>query len=130
MSEFYNMLRKLRESRGLTQREVAEHLGLSPASYSLYEKGMREPRYDMLEKMAAYFGVSIDYLMTGNVDEPQGEYYLNEETAKVAQAIFENKELRTLFDAARNASPEDLEAMHTMLLALKRKERGQQDEGC
>ena len=42
---------------------------------------------------------------------------------KTAQEILENKELRQLFDAARDASPEDLRAVHDMLLALKRKDR-------
>ncbi|MGP1349007.1 MAG: helix-turn-helix domain-containing protein [Stomatobaculum sp.] len=50
-------------------------------------------------------------------------YYHNPETAQAAQEIFENKELRLLFDAARDSSPEDLQTVHQMLLALKRKER-------
>ncbi len=65
MSEFFNILKKLRESKGLMQKEVAEDLGISPAAYSLYEKGQREPKFDFLEKIANYFGVTIDYLMTG-----------------------------------------------------------------
>lgn len=65
--------------------------------------------------------------MTGKENESDAKYYLNEETAAIAQDIFENKELRLLFDAARDADPEDLEAVHTMLLALKRKERGNID---
>lgn len=68
MSEFYNVLRKLREEKGLTQKEVATALNISPAAYSLYEKGLREPKYDMLEKIAEYFGVSVGYLMTGDKD--------------------------------------------------------------
>ena len=60
-------------------------------------------------------------------EETQTKYYLNDETAAIAQDIFENKELRLLFDAARDAEPEDLETVHSMLLALKRKERGNVD---
>ena len=59
------------------------------------------------------------------------KYYLNEETAKVAQEIFENKELRVLFDAARDANPEDLRTTYDMLMALKRKEQNTDDDtGC
>ena len=130
MSEFYNILKHLRESRGLLQKEVAKALGISPAAYSLYEKGQREPRFDFLQKIADYFGVSIDYLMTGKETDETPKYYLNDETAKVAQEIFENKELRVLFDAARDAEPEDLRALHSMMLALKRKERGNTDDPC
>ena len=62
--------------------------------------------------------------MTG--EEKEGErYYLNDETAQVAQEIFENKELRALFDVQRDMEPQDLKALHQMALALKRKERGE-----
>ena len=52
-------------------------------------------------------------------------------TAEVAQEIFENKELRALFDVQRDMDPDDLKALHNMALALKRKERGNYDDtGC
>ena len=50
------------------------------------------------------------------------EYYINHETARMAQTIFENKELRALFDAAQDAKPDDLKTAYDVLLALKRKE--------
>ena len=84
---------------------------------------------DRLKEIAQYLSVSIDYLMTG--EDKSGlsdkKYYINEETAEMADKIFHNKELRLLFDAARDAQPEDLETVHHMLLALKRKERGDFD---
>lgn len=52
------------------------------------------------------------------------DYYLNPETSKIAQEIYDNKELSLLFDAARDADPEDLQTVHSMLMALKRKEQG------
>lgn len=61
--------------------------------------------------------------MTGEERTGRETYYLNDETTRMAQDIFENKELRILFDAARDAQPEDLQAVHNMLLALKRKEQ-------
>ncbi|MCI8763873.1 MAG: XRE family transcriptional regulator, partial [Lachnospiraceae bacterium] len=79
------------------------------------------------QKIADYFNVSVEYLMGGEEKEDSPVYYTNEETAAIAQDIFENRELRLLFDAARDAEPEDLTAVHGMLLALKRKERGNID---
>ena len=84
-----------------------------------------------MKKIADYFDVSVDYLMTGEEKKVGEKYYLNEETAQVAQEIFENKELRALFDVQRDMEPEDLKALHNMALALKRKERGDIDDtGC
>lgn len=86
------------------------------------------PNTAKIKKIADYFGVSVDFLING---ENTDKYYINDETAKAAQEIFENKELRMLFDVARDAQPEDLIALHNMALALKRKERGYDDDtGC
>ena len=82
---------------------------------------------DRLKEIAEYLEVSIDYLMTGKEKEGGETYYLNDETKEIAQKVFENKNLRMLMDAAQDATPEDIETVHSMLLALKRKERGNID---
>ena len=49
----------------------------------------------------------------------------------VFREIFENKELKALFDVQKDMDPDDLRALHSMALALKRKERGDIDDtGC
>lgn len=82
---------------------------------------------DRLKEIAEYLEVSIDYLMTGKEKEGGETYYINEETKEIAQKVFDNKNLRMLMDAAQDATPEDIETVHSMLLALKRKERGNID---
>lgn len=73
----------------------------------------------------------MEYLRTGEEDNNTEKYYINDETAQVAQEIFENKELRALFDVQKDMAPDDLRALHNMALALKRKERGEYDDtGC
>lgn len=68
MSTFSDILKELRLKNGLTQRAVAEYLNISPAAYSLYEKGKREPKYETLEKIATLFNVSVGYLVSGQKD--------------------------------------------------------------
>lgn len=58
-----NRLRELRNATKKQQKEIAETLGLSTSAYSNYELGLREPSYDILQKLADYFGVSVDYLL-------------------------------------------------------------------
>ena len=60
-------------------------------------------------------------------EETETKYYLNNETAEMAQKLFENRDLRVLFDAAQDASSEDLKTTYDMLMALKKKERGQNE---
>ncbi|WP_237738175.1 helix-turn-helix domain-containing protein [Caldicellulosiruptor sp. F32] len=59
---FGKRLKELREERGLTQAELAKELGISVQNLSYYENG-REPKYELLIKIADYFGVTVDYLI-------------------------------------------------------------------
>ena len=56
-------LKKLRKDRNLTQVRLASLLGIPQSTYSGYEAGSREPDIEMLDKLANYFGVSVDYLL-------------------------------------------------------------------
>lgn len=115
----YSVYAKLRDSNGLSDYKVAQDLGISRAMFTEWKKGKYSPKTDKLQKLADYFGVTVEYLMTGEMSEG---YYLNQETANIAQQIFENKELSLLFDVQKDMSPEDLQAIYQMALALKRKE--------
>ena len=61
--QFGENLRKLRTERGLTQKELGDRVGLSKAAVSKYENSLGYPSLDMLIKIAAFFGVSTDYLL-------------------------------------------------------------------
>lgn len=123
----YEIFAKLMKAKGCTAYQVSKATGIAQSTLSDWKNGKSIPKADKIQKIADFFGVSAEYLMTGKEGEDGNKYYINEEAAAIAQDIFENKELRLLFDAARDADPEDLEAVHTMLLALKRKERGNID---
>ena len=126
MKSMYSVFEKLLKDRGITAYKVAKDTGVTTATLSSWKTGRYEPKPEKLKIIADYFGVSVDYLMTGEEKESD-KYYLNDETAEMAQALFENRDLRVLFDAARDASPEDLKTTYDMLMALKRKERGEND---
>lgn len=122
MPEFKEMLKYFRAREGLSQSELADKLGLSASTISMYEVGKREPDFETEEKIADFFNTDLNTLRGRDTEE---SYYTNPETAQIAQEIYENKDLSLLFDAARDAKPEDLQTVHTMLLALKKKERGE-----
>lgn len=129
--------------KNITLKKMLNDLNLGQNFLVNMAKG-RMPISDNLARIADYLDCSIDCLLgrediddSGYKDNNTNQhvsddsYYFNEETAKTAQEIFENRELRMLFDAARDADPEDLKALHNMALALKRKERGNTDDsGC
>ena len=123
----YERIETLRKSKSISQGKLEKELGFSNGSISKWKNSTPTP--ERLQKLADYFRVTVEYLLTGEEKESDG-YYLNDDTAAMAQKLFENKELRVLFDAAQDADPEDLKTTYDMLMALKRKERGESDEGC
>ena len=91
----YEIYCKLRDLRGVKDADVVRATGITKSTFSDWKSGRSEPKRDKLQKIADYFEVSLDYLMTG--EETSG-YYLNEETAKMAQEMFEDPDMRSLFD--------------------------------
>lgn len=63
----FERIEKLRKSTGLSQGKLEKELGFSNGSISKWKNST--PKYERLQKIADYFGVSVDFLMTGNDDE-------------------------------------------------------------
>lgn len=73
MSVFAGRLRQLRLEKQENQGDVAAFLGVSIQSYSAYE-GAREPKYDLLCKLAKHYDVTTDYLLgLSDVRNPKPE---------------------------------------------------------
>lgn len=123
MNNFKDVFKSLRIKNGLTQDELSKKIGISRSAISMYERGEREPDFETLEVIADYFNVDMNYL-SGNEGE---NYYTNLQTRQIAQEIYDNKELRILFDASRNAKPEDLLFVAEMIKKLKDKENHNND---
>ena len=62
-NNFGENLKHLRKSRDLTQRDFGAKVSLSKAVVSKYENGMGYPSFDVLVRIAQYFGVTTDYLL-------------------------------------------------------------------
>jgi len=56
-------IKKLRENKGLMQKEVYTEIGLKPVHYNKLEKALVEPSIDILDKLAAFYGVTIDEII-------------------------------------------------------------------
>ena len=104
----YEQIKEVATAKGYSINRLEKELGFPRSSISKYNKNILH--------------VSIADI-TGEEKEGGEKYYLNEETAEMAQKLFENNDLRVLFDAAKDATPEDLKTTYDMLMALKKKER-------
>lgn len=65
---FSETLKRLRLEKGLTQGDLAKYSGLKQSSIAMYETGKRNPKIDVLERLADFFNVDIDYLI-GKTDK-------------------------------------------------------------
>jgi len=74
-------LKQLRLAKGLTQAQLGACFNLAESSISLYESGKRSPDYTTLKKMAAFFGVTADYLL----GHPENADIARESSATYAQ---------------------------------------------
>lgn len=62
-------LKKLRNQNNLSQQALADRLGINRSTYSRYESGVIQADYETLQKIADFYGVSVDYLL-GRTDDP------------------------------------------------------------
>lgn len=89
--KFNENLKIARERKGLSQKDIAEGIGVAKSTYSLYESGNREPNVQTIKKIADMLNVSADELL-GLDEEPQtiaahfdGDEYTEEEIDKIKE---------------------------------------------
>ena len=116
----YEIYCKLRDARGMKDADVVRATGITKSTFSDWKNGRSNPKGEKLRKIAECLGVTTKYLETGEL-ETSG-YYLNPETAKKAQEMYEDEDMRTLFDMKKNISPEIFETHMKFMKELYNKE--------
>lgn len=119
----YEIIKMLCKKNGVSVSFLEKELGFSNASISKWKKSA--PGAESVKKVADYFGVTIDYLISGDSGEKSKGYYLNEETAKLAQEMYEDEDMRSLFDMKRNMPPERFKAHMEFMKNLYKQEKGE-----
>jgi transcriptional regulator with XRE-family HTH domain len=77
-------IKKLREDQNLSQREVAEHINITQASYHKLESDKVRAKVDTLEKLAKFFGVSFEEIRGGENHSIKIEHNQNNTNQKVS----------------------------------------------
>ena len=129
MSTIGDRIKQLREKYGYSQTDFADKIGVSKQTLYKYENGIvTNIPSDKIEAIATLCKASPSWVMGWESDRPA--YYSDQGTADLAQAIYDSRELRLLFDAAKDAKAEDLEFTYEMLMRLKKKEDHDDDDAC
>lgn len=82
----YERIESLRKSQRISQGKLEKELGFSNGSVSKWKNSTPTP--ERLQKLADYFGVSVDFLMTGKEDEEDGNMVENRDLKAKYQDIY------------------------------------------
>lgn len=118
-----NLTNILYEKR-ITQKELGKYMGVSSATTSDWCSGKKMPRIDKLTSICNYLHVTMTDLVeehSGVEESQQQDYYTDQVTAQIAEDMATNPNLKMLYDVQRDMDPEDLQAMYSLAMALKRK---------
>lgn len=111
MSEFSNILRKLRRNADMTQKQLGKILGITSAAIGKYETVPNSyPSIEVLIKIAEIFHVSIDYLLRGSIDSLTAENNVNGELTN--STVIQANRGGTVFNGEQTISPEEKELLH------------------
>ena len=121
--EYLMRLRLLRKNNDLTMKELGAIVGVSESTISLYETGKREPDYEMLNKFADYFGVTVDYILGRDPINAERPALQNERDPKDAFTYAMQNECRDLTDEDKAL----LISMAKQLSSARKAKNGQTD---
>ena len=116
----YEIFVQLLDRTGKKASDVAKATGIPSSTFSDWKKGKSSPKAEKLQKIADYFGVSVDYLMTGkDVDSPKPQ--LNAKDERDIEKIIEHTREQLLSQEGLmfDGDPASPEAVDSILAAMQ-----------
>lgn len=110
--KFGSILRELREEKDLSQVDLAKKLNITSQSLSQYELSKRMPDIEMINRLADFFNISVDYLLgRTNVEDQEG--------IPVMETSYEYYASKGILKEISNLSFESLEDLEAYIKLLK-----------
>lgn len=119
MNYFGTRLKYLRKQDNMTQQQLADALGISKSTISMYENGNREPDFETVEAFADYFNVNMSTFFPVE-DVPLVNH--DPELTAYLEELRSRPEMRMLFSVAKSASKADVEKAVAIIEALRKAE--------
>lgn len=131
MESIGSRIKEVRERKGLTQKQVAEEVGITEATLSRYENDLREPKAEIVSKLAKTLGVSSDFLLCKtNVQQPWWEKDEEPTDIELEEFIKNNSNIKLMGDPLDEKAKDDvlmfLRAAHQM---IKEKRKAEEEVG-
>lgn len=125
-SKFAKKLSSIRQSKSMSQRELANLTGINRSTISMWELGEREPAFDQLQVLANALGVTVAELIDDNENQEaiivrMKQQQEAKELAQYLELLRTRPEMRILLDTVTGATKEEVEANVHFLEALRGK---------
>ena len=120
---FSDRLTLLLEQNKITQAELANIIGVSESTVGKWLLKKAIPRMGVIQRLADYFGVGKSYFLEV---EAEG-YYTDPDTAELAEKLRSNNDLKVLFQASADLSPEKMKEAYNYIKFLRDQEKGESD---
>lgn len=120
---FAEKLQKALDKSGMTRSELADKAEISRPMITNYLNGGYKAKQNNIFKLARALNISEDELIEDEYiiekNTPAPTYYLDPETAEMAEELHKRKDMRMLFHAAKSSTPEDVKMVTDMLERFK-----------
>lgn len=130
----YERYCEIRDSLGFKDADVVKKTGIGKSTFSDWKSGRYTPKDEKMHKIAEALGTTAEYIRYGvkeefSTPEPKSLENVNisnvpgscldPETARIVQEVFEDPNMRILFEAARGSKPDDIKMAADMLNRFK-----------
>ena len=117
---FFDKLSELCQEKGITVTQAAREIGYNAASNYYWKKSGATPTFDILEKIAKYFGVTIAYL-SGETDikspQPTSE---DDELLLLLDELRNRPDMKMLFSVSKKCTPDEVRQAVKIIEALRK----------
>lgn len=112
---FYDLFCELCEKKGVSVTKATVEIGLSRTIGTKWKRTGATPNGDTLNKIADYFGVTTDYLLTGEEKETAAIDVIDDDLREYLDELRSRPEKRLLFSVTKNATKSQIEAIVKMI---------------
>lgn len=121
----WEIFEQLLIENGVTMYAVSRATGIAPSTFTDWHKGKTKmPKYDKLRKIAEYFDVPVEYLLTGKMPPKESDsgrqYAFTDRAAAYAEMLTRHAHLQRLVELAQESDPDDIRLVVEILERLKR----------
>ena len=112
---FYDLFCQLCEQKGVSVTRATVEMGLSRTIGSKWKRTGATPNGETLNRIAEYFGVTTDYLLTGQQTEKAAIDVVDDDLREYLDELRSRPEKRLLFSVTKNATRSQIEAIVRMI---------------